>query len=236
MSTEEKDPNTFEVSVHEEVGLKELTPGGDPDAPKEMTKEQVIEMVLKRRMELTDKYVEPHNKKSRQVTNEDVPRVMEDAKLMHEMCMIGRADYTTAYAIAHPQINDTDPLRFFVTADGQIVINPVITNYTQQFLDKKEGCMSFPEEPMKEVFRFNKITVKYQTLVYKSKDGLPVEDPRLSPVVESHFSSNESQIWQHECQHLNGSNIYDENANALDAIGPEDFVHVDKLSTDNTIE
>lgn len=183
-----------------------------------ITQAEVLQIVLERRVELAKEYVEPHNKKAREVTEKDLVRVMSDSKVMHEMCLVGRADYTTAYAIAHTQVNDEDPLAFYVTIDGQVIINPVITNYTKQLIDRMEGCMSYPAEPMKIVLRFNKVTLQYQTITYKEKDGVPVGDPTLTPEVVSKYESKEAQVIQHELTHLNGHNIYDEDANASHAI------------------
>jgi peptide deformylase len=176
-------------------------------------REEAVKKVLERKVFLADKYVKPHNKKSRKVTEEDLDRVLEDAPIMHEMCLVGRGDYTTAYAIAHPQINDEDPLAFYVTFEGQIVINPHIINHTRHFVDKREGCMSYPEEPMKTVLRYNKVTARYQTVVTNVEKDEKGEDKtvyKLSPDVETKYEGAEAQVVQHECSHLLGHNIYDE--------------------------
>lgn len=218
--SENKNPEpgeTLEVFVYENVGLAELTPGGvTTPTPPSMTRDEIIKKVLERKVELSSKYAPPHNKKSRLVVNDDIERVLKDAEIMHEMCLVGRADYTTAYAIAHPQIDDKDPLRFYVTSAGQIIINPTITNHTNQFLDRKEGCMTWPGEPMKTVLRYNKVTLSYQTLVYREVDGKKVM--KLSPVVETGYSGKDANVVQHELQHLNGKCIYDENASATDCL------------------
>ena len=64
--------------------------------------------------------IAPHKNKSRPVTEADIARVLEDAKNMQahvvEKCV----------ALAHCQIESKDPLRFFVTKNREIVINPVI--------------------------------------------------------------------------------------------------------------
>lgn len=246
MSEEIKDPNTIELSVHETVGVSELHPGGKtvpkpttqevsvndtvglseqtPGSPKDtkpagMSREDIIKYVLERKVFLSEHFVAPHHKKSRRVTNEDLLRVIEDAKVLHEICLVGRGDYNAAFAMAHPQIDDQDPLRFFITQEGQFYINPVIINHTKHLNDKKEGCMSNPSDPMKTVMRFHKITVRYQTIAYKEKNGQVVSEPFLTPEVTAEYGSRESEILQHEMQHLNGSNIYFENASALDCVG-----------------
>lgn len=218
MQRNNKDPNTFEAFVSDSVGVTEQYPGtaGEKKGP---SQEEIMKIVLERRVELAKEYVTPHNKKSRIVEDADVPRVIHDAKVMHEMCLVGRADYTTAYAIAHPQVNDEDPLRFYVTAEGHVVVNPVILHTTDMFMDQREGCMSFPEEPMKTVIRFHKIHLRYQSITYKEKDGVPMGEPTLSKPIVTQYKGKIAQIIQHECQHLNGVNIYDADASAADAIG-----------------
>jgi len=181
-------------------------------------RDEAIQKVLERKVELSGKYVKPHNKVSRKVKASDLKRVIKDATFMHEMCLVGRGDYTTAYAIAHPQIDEKDPLAFYVTIEGHIIINPVIVRYTHQFIDKKEGCMSYPEEPMRICLRFNKVTMTYQTLTQKEKDGKPVGKPTLSAEVTTEYTGTHSQVVQHELAHLLGHNIYDEDHTATHSV------------------
>lgn len=232
MSTE-KDPNTFEVSVAESIGMSELSPGGaTAPAPAEEVvektdeeiqaeREEIIRKVLERKVELADKYVAPHEKVSRRVKAEDLARVIEDATVMHEMCMVGRGEYNTAYALAHSQINDQDPLRFFVTMKGEIYINPVITAHSHVLSQIQEGCMSYPEEPMRSVTRFEKVTVKYRTIAHKvsQSTGESVSEPYLTNEITSEFNGMMAQIMQHECQHFNGWDIYREGSGVFKGIG-----------------
>jgi peptide deformylase len=227
----EKDPNTLEVSVADTVGVSELGPGG-PVAP-EKTEEQIqaereeaIRKVLERKVELADKYVAPHKKPARRVKAEDLPRVLNEAAIMHEMCMVGRGEYNTAFAIAHTQIDDQDPLRFFVTIKGEIYINPFIIDKNHELVQTKEGCMSYPDEPMKTVTRFKKVTAKYRTVAHKvdPNSGESLGEHYLTKEIVTDFDGQMAQIVQHECQHLNGWDIYREGTGALKAIG-EPVVH-----------
>lgn len=178
--------------------------------------DEVIAKVLERKVELSSKYVVPHNQRGRIVTKEDVPRVLSDAKIMHEMCLVGRGIYSTAYAIAHTQICDSDPLRFYVTDRGMIMINPVILSHTNFVHEEQEGCMSYPEEPMIIVGRFNKVTLRYQTLIARGGDD---DDLVLSDEIEETFNGKKARVVQHETSHLNGANIYDDDFTPLKAIG-----------------
>lgn len=228
-----KDPNTFEVSVTDTVGVAELTPGGPsepkPEDPTEQKteeeiqaeREEIIRKVLERKVELADKYVAPHTIAARHIKDEDIQRVLTEATLMHEMCMVGRGEYNTAYAIAHTQICSEDPLRFFVTIKGEIYINPVIVNNSHELHQTNEGCMSYPDEPMKTVTRFKKVTVRYRTISHKvdPTNGESVGGYALTKEITTEFEGMMSQIMQHECQHLNGWDIYQPGTGAMKAIG-----------------
>jgi len=173
-------------------------------------RDAAIQAVMERKVFLSEKYVEPHRTPGRWIKEEDLPRVLEDAAVMHEMCMVGRGDYNHAFAIAHTQICDEDPLRFFVNADGQIYINPVIVDKSHEIHQVQEGCMSYPAEPMKQTVRFKDVTVRYRTVGHKV-------NPNTEEDLGEHFLTKETrhkldgeaaQVMQHECQHLNGSDIY----------------------------
>lgn len=226
----EKDPNTFEVSVHDSVGVREVGPGGPvPKEPATQEKtdeelqaerEEAIRKVLERKVELADKYVQPHTVVSRRVKEEDLPRLLQDAKIMHEMCLVGHGEYNTAFAIAHSQIEDKEPLRFFVTIKGEIYINPVITAHGHELQQVQEGCMSHPSEPMKTVTRFKKVTAKFRTIAHKvnPQTGESLGAHYLSREVTREFDGAMAQILQHECQHLNGWDIYMDGVSALKAL------------------
>lgn len=211
---EKKDPNTLEVQVYEDVGISEIHPGGG--RKKEPTREEILKLVLERKVALSSLYVMSHNKKSRKIENKDLERVLKDAQIMHEMCLVGRGDYNSAYAVAHSQIDDKDPLRFYVTTEGQIIVNPVIFNHTNYFTEKKEGCLSNPDEPMKIIKRFHKIQMRYQNITQRGGDKKTLE---LSPILEINLNGTQAEIVQHELDHCNGSNIYFESFTSYDCLG-----------------
>lgn len=144
--------------------------------------------------------VEPHKINSRDVTEADLPRVIEDSHIMYQICYAKCGLYMGAIAVAHPQITKDDPLRFFVTYDQRIIINPVIVNHTQVTVDSREGCVSFMTNPEKVVPRYNKITVEYQTL---NPDGT------LSEKITAGFNGRDSKMFQHETDHLDSKYIYE---------------------------
>lgn len=218
----------LKVSVAEEIQMKDVPPGTPAAAaqkqkeenlpPEELEKRQKIMLEYAR---LSGRYCPPHNKMSRWVTEADLERVIADGKDLVAMCNIPRGKYSGIAALAHSQIDDIDPLRFFVLPNGLVIINPVITEHTSIPIFKEEGCMSFPEHPMKNmVTRYNKVTATYQTL--SKKDG--TDTVTLSKPTTENLTGGTSHVFQHECSHLNGHNIYDEDHTADNAIGFGDKV------------
>lgn len=201
-----------------EVPAEELLPSED----------EIRKMMLEEAMKLLGRYVSPHPTKARWVTDNDVQRVLDEAVVMSKLIGVQRGVYRGVYALAHTQVEDKDPLRFFFTAQGMVVINPVIVKHTDTSVYNPEGCMSYPEEPIKElVTRFNKIDVVYQTLL--KEDG--EENVKISPMFSASLKLFESRMWQHEIQHLNGFYIYGEH-DPLQAIGFGDGVIPEKEALD----
>jgi len=145
-------------------------------------------------------YVKPHRKKSRPVIGSDLPTVVRDSHTLYNLCFTRQGDQAGACAVAHPQINDSEPLRFFVIADKQIIINPVITRHTKVMVDSEEGCTTFPQNKMIKVKRFNKIEVDYQTLDAEGK---------LTDVLHAKLDGKMAKIFQHEINHLDSIYLYD---------------------------
>jgi peptide deformylase len=153
-------------------------------------------------IDFASKLVPPHKKKSKLVTNGDITRLLSDAKIMYNLCYTQVGYIPGCYAVHHSQIDDKKPLNFFVTADKEVVINPVIINHTKVAVERTEGCLSFPLNPPTKTMRFHKIVVEYQTLE---------EDGTISALKQKNLSAVDAQIWQHEIQHSQGSYIYDIN-------------------------
>lgn len=146
-------------------------------------------------------YVEPHKKKSREVKEKDLKRVIDDAHIMYNLCYTQRGIYPGGFAVAHPQITKKDPLRFFVTKDKQVIINPKIIRHTQVTVDSVEGCLSYPLLPMRTVQRWNKCEVEYHTLTPEGE---------ISDRLTINLSGKDSKIYQHELDHLDGKYIYEQ--------------------------
>lgn len=224
------DPNTLQINVSEAIKIGDVPPGTPAPTLKQIEENLPPEEVEKRQKimleytRLSSRYCDPHNIKSRWVTKDDLPRVIADGKDLAAMCNLPRGKYSGIAALAHPQIDNKDPLRFFVLPNGMVVINPVITSSTKSHVFKKEACMSFPDKDViQELPRFNKITVTYQTLALV--DGNP--DPVLSKTITETLNGGISHVYQHELGHLNGCNIYDEDYAPERSIGFGDGLPVD---------
>lgn len=166
---------------------------------------------------LTDRYVPRHKLKGRTVTDSDIARVAEEAHVMYQLCFIPHGITNGGVAIAHPQIDDKDPLSFFVTRGEQLVVNPEIINHTKVPVNSVEGCMTFADKQPITVQRFHKIQVRFQTLM--NIDG---EDGKLkmvlTPPVDINLSGPTAKIWEHEISHLLNHCIYDEVISAEDCL------------------
>jgi len=149
--------------------------------------------------------VPPHTKVSRAVTDDDIEKVVEEAKILHAICFESMGRYKGAYAMHHSQIDDKDPMSFYVTYDRKIIINPVITRHTNTPVDSKEACMSFPYEEEVIVPRWHKLEMDFVTIM---------SDPdnegkfKLSSVQHEDLSGHQAFVAQHEIDHGEGRFIH----------------------------
>lgn len=139
---------------------------------------------------------------SRAATEEDIPRIVQEAQIMRMMCWKPHGRHRQAHAIAHPQVND-DPLRFFVLRMGETVINPTIVERRGEINICSEGCMSFPDGSNGDVPRHETVCVRYFTPVRTPNGGWALQPQ------ERTLHGMQAQIFQHEVDHLNGMSVYD---------------------------
>lgn len=139
------------------------------------------------------RFIPPHRKASRLATPEDIDRIANECMKMVELFQ----EFPNCVGIAHPQIEEKDPLRFFLTKD-EVVINPVMTRHGSYTVPGAEGCMSYQGRPHLMKDRYHKIDVSYQTL----REGKLVD-------VERTVSGYMARIFQHEMDHLDGRYCYD---------------------------
>lgn len=207
-------PNILTIFAAEEIKIKDVSPGMPALTPEQQEEKLPPEEIKKRQkimleyIRLSGRYCNPHNIKSRWVAITDLPRVLADGLDMVAMCNLPRGKYGGGAAIAHSQIDDKDPLRFFVLPNGTAIINPLITNHTKTTIEKEEGCLSFPDIDMKKnILRYNKITATYQTLERLDEKSKPL----ISRPITEGLHGRMAHVFQYEVSHLNGNQIYDDN-------------------------
>ena len=133
-----------------------------------------------------------------------MPRILEDVEGMYYLLSQKHGLYKGGLALAHCQITNRDPLRFFVTNGGEVIINPVITNHTRHTSKKKEACLSYPNKETIQKDRYNKIEIEYQDLEH-DESGFKISD-----IKEKSLSGVEAQVYQHEIDHFNAVYCFDE--------------------------
>ena len=172
----------------------------EPEATTDLLK--VDNNALKRpdnEIELIKLYVEPYEKVSKKVEKRDIKTIIDIKDKLKDLCNLSVGRNKGALAIAHCQVTKKDPLCFFITNTGEIIINPVITRHTRHTVDSEEGCMSFPFWDPINVPRYHKCEVEYLTLD---------EDNNFVEKTEN-ISGTRAKMFQHEIQHFQGSFIYD---------------------------
>ena len=143
--------------------------------------------------------VKPHKKISKEVSRKDLQKVLIDSLSMIDYCSNPSENFKVILALAHCQIDEKDPLRFFVTREKEIIINPIIINHTNSIVDSVEGCVTFPEKSNIIVQRYNKCQVKYYIF----------DEEKVLMEIEEKLSGRRAKMFQHEIDHLNGIYIYE---------------------------
>ena len=128
----------------------------------------------------------------------DLEIVVSDSLEMIEFCLNPSRYFKKILALAHSQINDIDPLRFFVTSEKEIIINPIVIRHTNHTVDSLEGCVTFLENNNIIVQRYNKCEMTYYT--YNNENKIIKKEESLS--------GQRAKMFQHEVDHLNGIYIY----------------------------
>ena len=126
--------------------------------------------------------------------------LISDAHIMYNLCFTKNELYNGAFAIAHQQIDNKDPLRFYVTNEKDIIINSVIVRHTRHTVNSDEGCLSFPIKKMIVVQRWHKCEVMASTLNKKGE----ITKPALLQL-----KGRDSFISQHEVGHFDCNYIFE---------------------------
>lgn len=152
--------------------------------------------------------VKPHDKKSREVKESDIMRVVNESKILYNLCFTPSGLYQGAHAIHHSQIDDKDPLNFFVTVGREIIINPKFIRHSNYTVDSKEGCQSFADKKTTTVQRWHKCEVEYISLIQDKDDENKF---LLSNPIRKNLSGFQSFVFQHEYDHGDAKYIYEIN-------------------------
>lgn len=159
----------------------------------------------------------PHKNESRKATNEDAAFIAEQAS---EMMLLAakiehsREFFNQVYGVHHSQVSK-DPIDFFALNptnksvtdkwrdEAFVIVNPEIINHTRHTVPSEESCLSFAGLSAVSVERWNKVTVKYRTIL--QEDGKWT----LSAPIEKNLGGLMARIFQHEIGHGKGEFIYD---------------------------
>lgn len=152
------------------------------------------------------KIIPPHKVKSREVTMADLDRVASEGAEMLDIMeyLVSHGVWKNIAALAHSQVTDQDPLRFFVLRPAMakelswehsvIIANPVFTPQSYSTLKPEyEQCVTFPNTTKTKTFRHYKGKLKFMT-----QDG----------VIEDLVKGKLAQICQHEIDHFYARYIY----------------------------
>jgi len=117
------------------------------------------------------------------------------------------ANGRVGYAIAHCQVVEHTPLRVFVMQNNiadnyelpSVIYNARIIDQSEPY-EVLELCLSFPYHDRAKITRHRKIEVEYQI----------EENGKLSKPIKKKFGDFIAQLFQHEIQHFEGDNIYNQ--------------------------
>jgi len=153
------------------------------------------------------------------VTKDNLERVKDEAREMIRLCFKRHGKHPSAQAIAHPQVS-AKPLTFFVTATGNVYINPTVVARSGTVALRKEGCMSFPHSEPTIVPRHYQVRVRYQTPESVLEDEWYEQD----------YKDVQGQVMQHEIDHLYGLSPYSYTEEMVAAYKDNDYEKVLLLS------
>lgn len=156
--------------------------------------------------------IAPHKNVSRLVTEEDLDRVYQESEKMFPLLNTKIGLYNGFYAIAHPQVEEDRPLRFFIVNpkameffkyQSIVIINPVILRHTNSTIESEEGCLTFAKYPPAKVQRWNKCEAEFSPLMFDEN-----KKPYIGKRIKLSLNGIVSKIFQHEIDHLDAIYIY----------------------------
>jgi peptide deformylase len=123
------------------------------------------------------------------------------------------ANGRVGYAIAHCQVVEHTPLRFFVMQNSiadnyelpSTIYNAHLVDQSEPY-DIEELCLSFPYSDRAKITRHREIEVEFQI----------EENDKLSKPIKKKVGGFIAQLFQHEIQHFEGDTIYNQSKREKD--------------------
>lgn len=127
---------------------------------------------------------------SQEVKKEELKEVQAIVKVLHEVLMDFRNEYKRGRAVAAPQIGYMKRLIYMHMDNKPIVlINPIFTWKSTEFIELWDDCMSFPDLLVK-VLRHKACRIKFRDMDWQEH--------------EWDLTGDLSELLQHEYDHLDG--------------------------------
>jgi len=123
------------------------------------------------------------------VTQEELPLVKGWVEDLHNVMEEIRARHNFGRAIAAPQLGIMKRLVYMNIDKPVVIINPEITDQSEEMFELWDDCMSFPNLLVK-VQRHKSLIIRFR-------------DEKWEPH-EWNVSDDLSELLQHECDHLDG--------------------------------
>lgn len=133
--------------------------------------------------------------KARDVWSTDMRRVAKDAEDMKYLLEHSRLDAACGY-LTHIHVARRDPLRFFITHTGEVVINPVILQASKERIMGEERCIY--EDTVHPLERHSWIEVQYVQFI-------DLLTPNVARRKKIH--TNEARHWLHAIDHLGALSV-----------------------------
>jgi len=128
-----------------------------------------------------------------EVSSEVKKQELDDIKLiigdLHDTLLDFRNKYNAGRAMAAPQIGVMKRLIYMHIGAPVIMINPILTNKSEEMIEVWDDCMCFPELLVK-VHRHKKCKIEYLDMNWQKSDLI--------------LGGEMSELLQHEYDHLDG--------------------------------
>jgi peptide deformylase len=108
---------------------------------------------------------------------------------LHDLVLQFRAEYGKGRAIAAPQIGLMKRIVCYHGTEPITIINPVLSNFSEELMELWDDCMSFPQLLVK-VHRHKACTMTFRDINWNLHEWNLVDDL--------------SELFQHEIDHLDG--------------------------------